>query len=81
MNIRLKTERDMARAKTVNGVAYAPLAERVVDSVLEAVRLQDRERRTKIEQHLRGLSLGPDDTVDLTHSIHIKIDSESGRTA
>ena len=79
--INVKAVRDKDRAVTRNGLALAPLTEATVASIVEAVRLQDRDRRTRIEQSLRGLMLAADDTVDLTHSINVKIESESGRTA
>lgn len=77
----VKAVRDAARSVTSNGVTLAPLAEATVKRIVDAVRERDRERRARIEQHLRGLMLGPDDAVSLTHSINVKIQSESGRNA
>lgn len=79
--LNVKAVRDTTRAVTGNGVTLAPLAETAVKRIVDAVRERDRERRARIEQTLRGPMLTADDTVNLTHAINIKIDSESGRTA
>jgi len=81
MTLNLKVLRDMARAETRAGRAVAPLSKECIDGALAALREQERTRRARIEESLRGLMLAADDTLTLHHSIEINIAAETGRKA